>query len=33
MTENLIQPKRSRGTPKKYHDNEDKRLAYNREIK
>ena len=33
MTENVIQPKRSRGRPKKYHNNEDKRLAYNRQIK
>ena len=33
MTENVIQPKRSHGKPKKYHNDEDKRLAYNRKIK
>ena len=34
MTENIIQPKCSRGRPERYHDNgEDKRLAYNRQIK
>ena len=33
MTENVIQPKRSRGRPKKYHNAEDKRPAYNRQIK
>ena len=33
MTENVIQPKRSRGRPKKYYNDEDKRLAYNRQIK
>ena len=33
MTENIIRPKRSRGRPKKYHNDEDKRLAYNRQIK
>ena len=32
MTKNVIQPKRNRGGPKKYHDDEDKRLAYNRQI-
>ena len=33
MTENVIQPKRGRGRPKKCHNDEDKRLAYNRQIK
>ena len=33
MTENVIQPKRSRGRLKKYHNDENKRLAYNRQIK
>ena len=33
MTENVIQLKRSRGRPKKYHNDEDKRLAYYRQIK
>ena len=33
MTENVIQLKRRRGRPKKYHNDEDKRLAYNRQIK
>ena len=33
MTENVIQPKRSRGRLKKYHNDEDKRLAYNRQRK
>ena len=33
MTENVIQPKRSRGRPKKYHNNEDKILIYNRQTK
>ena len=30
MTENVIQPKRNRGRAKKYHNDEDKKLAYNR---
>ena len=33
MTENVIQPKRNHGRPKKYHNDEDRRLAYNRQIK
>ena len=33
MTENVIQPKRSHGKPKKYHNDKDKKLAYNRQIK
>ena len=33
MTENVIQPERSCGRPKKYYNDEDKRLAYNRQIK
>ena len=33
MTKNVIQPKRSHGRPKKYHNDEDKRLACNRQIK
>ena len=33
MTKNVIQPKRSHGRPKKYHNDEDKRLAYNRQIR
>ena len=33
MTENVIQPKRSRSRPKKYYNDEDKRLTYNRQIK
>ena len=32
MTENVIQPKRSRDRSKKYHNDEDKRLAYNIQI-
>ena len=33
MTENVIQPKCSRGRPKKYNNDEDNRLSYNRQIK
>ena len=33
MTENVIQSKCSSGRPKKYHNDEDKRLAHNRQIK
>ena len=33
MTEHLIQPKRSRGRPRKYHNDKDGRLAYNKQIK
>ena len=33
MTENVTQPKCPRGRPKKYHNDEDKKLAYNRQIK
>ena len=32
MTENVIQPKCSRGRPKKYHNDEHKRPANNRQI-
>ena len=32
MTESVIQPKRNRDRPKKYHNDEHKRLAYNRQI-
>ena len=33
MTENVIQPNGSRGRPNKHHNHEDKRPAYNRQIK
>ena len=33
MTENVIQPKRSRGRPKNYHNYEDRRRAYKIQIK
>ena len=33
MTEDVILPKRSRGRPKKYHNDEDRILAYYRQIK
>ena len=33
MTENISQPKRNRCRPKKYHNDEDRRLAYNVQIK
>ena len=33
MTENEIQPKLFQSRSKKYHDDEDRRLAYNRQIK
>ena len=33
MTENVIQPKSHCGRPKKYHNDEDTRLTYNRQIK
>ena len=32
MTENVIEPKRSRGRPMKYHNEEFRRLAYSRQI-
>ena len=32
MAENVIQPKRSRSRPKEYHNDEDKRPAYNGQI-
>ena len=33
MTKNVIQPKRNRGRPKKYHNDEDRRAAYSIKIK
>ena len=33
MTGNVIQQKRNRGKPKKYHNDEDRRLAYNVQLK
>ena len=32
MTENIIKPKRSRGRPKNYHNEEDRKLAYNASV-